>query len=367
MTLAAGYFDDIEFAIRSIGGSEGRRVSVNEYPGLDSVTVDDMGKAPSTYTLGIVFTGSDWYERYTAFMRRAGQAGPGELIHPEGWSRQVVIQGDVSHELIASGEATATVTFVAVDDSLSLIEREIPDETVVQAADDIEQVAQTSFVESIRGAIDKLETAMPDKLAAEVLAATRELESAMAAVGAAPAKIAQAWVDYTRAITDPTTLLSVAQHYRALYADTVIDTLGPASAARTQANAKAQAKMVATLATAQAAKLAISGTYADMTQAEGQIRTVSEACDGCIGVLDMTPQEATLMLDLQASMIAYLQHVIVRLPRTTTYQNDYVISAFEIAQELYQDGERADEIVARNAIEHPGFIEKDSMLSVLRV
>ena len=132
MTLAAGYFDDIEFAIRSIGGSEGRRVSVNEYPGLDSVTVDDMGKAPSTYTLGIVFTGSDWYERYTAFMRRAGQAGPGELIHPEGWSRQVVIQGDVSHELIASGEATATVTFVAVDDSLSLIEREIPDETVVQ-------------------------------------------------------------------------------------------------------------------------------------------------------------------------------------------------------------------------------------------
>ncbi len=367
MTLAAGYFDDIEFAIRSIGGSEGRRVSVNEYPGLDSVTVDDMGKAPSTYTLGIVFTGSDWYERYTAFMRRAGQAGPGELIHPEGWSRQVVIQGDVSHELIASGEATATVTFVAVDDSLSLIEREIPDETVAQAVDDIEQVAKTSFVESIRGAIDKLETAMPDKLAAEVLAATRELESAMAAAGAAPAKIAQAWVDYTRAITDPTTLLSVAQHYRALYADIVIDTLGPASAARTQANAKAQAKMVATLATAQAARLAISGTYADMAQAEGQIWAVSDACDGCIGVLDMAPQEATLMLDLQASMIAYLQHVIVRLPRTTTYQNDYVISAFEIAQELYQDGERADEIVARNAIEHPGFIEPGAALSVLRV
>jgi len=59
--------------------------------------------------------------------------------------------------------------------------------------------------------------------------------------------------------------------------------------------------------------------------------------------------------------------VIVRLPRVTTYQNDYVISAFEIAQELYQDGERADEIVARNAIEHPGFIEPGAALSVLRV
>ena len=93
MTLAAGYFDDIEFAVRSISGSEGRRVSINEYPGLDSITVDDMGKAPSTYTLGIVFTGSDWYERYMAFMRRASQAGPGELIHPEGWVDRSLSKG----------------------------------------------------------------------------------------------------------------------------------------------------------------------------------------------------------------------------------------------------------------------------------
>ena len=88
--LRTASFRGLKFAVRSIGGSMGRRVDVHEYPGLDQVTSDDLGRARRVIRLEAVITGDDWQERADALLWELEQPGPGELVHPEGNRVQVV-------------------------------------------------------------------------------------------------------------------------------------------------------------------------------------------------------------------------------------------------------------------------------------
>ncbi|MBH2032387.1 MAG: DNA circularization N-terminal domain-containing protein [Pseudomonadales bacterium] len=82
--------------------------------------------------------------------------------------------------------------------------------------------------------------------------------------------------------------------------------------------------------------------------------------------LDAAPERYSALAKLTATLVADLNRQATSLAPLAQYQPQITQPALLIAHRLYGDARRADEIVARNRISHPGFVQGGQVLEVLK-
>lgn len=104
----------------------------------------------------------------------------------------------------------------------------------------------------------------------------------------------------------------------------------------------------------------------DTAQAAATLRdTLTDAIDTvCLTADDPTYQQ---WRDLRAAIVADLSTRAATLPSLVTFVPTRTLPALVIAYRLYGDATRAEEIVARNDLEYPGFVAGGQPLEVLSV
>jgi len=369
--LSGGSFDGITFSqIAPVGGEIGRRIIVNEFPGLDRITIDDMGANAEVVVFNVVFTGKDWRERYRAMLDRLRRGGPGELEHPEGWRRQAVVRGVTSYQLESVGKVTMTLAFVFVDDQKSLSSQPVTEEATQTAADKTRTKAVRDYEEVHTSAVQKITDTilrgLPSAGSAVVLSAARKLGNDLARLAVSPVVITRAWLNFFEAITDTTALQQIANHYIELYADLERLGLGFApSAAELTAAAREQAKLAALCAVTSASEAVTAENYSDILSATRNYYAITALCDRAAAKLDLDAEGLEIIQDLKVALIRQLNMLVLRLPESRIITTSYTVPALVLAYDLYADAQRASEIVRRNGIAHPGWISAGSELDVL--
>lgn len=377
--LKEASFRGIPFAARGIGGNAGRRVVVHEYPGRDDVTTDDLGRAMRIYRLEAVVTGADWQTRYRDLLTACEEPGIGELVHPEGFRKRVVPFEPAEYTVSSVGEVILSLTFVEVADAPVLTAEPDPISAVIAAASslfagakaDLERAWDTAAgaVGVVTDALDTvtgiIRTGMPGTGQANALAALRDIEGSVRDLAMAPADLADAWAGFFDAVADPTTLKVISDRYAAGTAVSVGFDLLPTPYTRAAAlNTHALDRFLWIGALGSLAGTVAGTIFRAFDDANEAVRDLSgrtvaaEAFAGSSAVV-------IGLADLRGALVSGVLVVAQELPRLRNYTPGRVASAAEVAQRLYRDGTRADEIAARNGIQHPGFIPANYDLRVL--
>jgi prophage DNA circulation protein len=82
------------------------------------------------------------------------------------------------------------------------------------------------------------------------------------------------------------------------------------------------------------------------------------AADGSDDVTDA-------LIGLHAAVVRDLNTRAAKLPRTRSFTPSATVPALVLAQRLYGDATRADDIAARNFVRHPGFVPGGVELEVI--
>ncbi|MBX9755076.1 MAG: hypothetical protein K2X80_10005, partial [Pseudomonadaceae bacterium] len=82
--------------------------------------------------------------------------------------------------------------------------------------------------------------------------------------------------------------------------------------------------------------------------------------------LQATPARYSALAKLTTALVTDLNRQSTSLAPLAKYQPQITQPALLIAHRLYGDARRADEIVARNRISHPGFVPGGQVLEVLK-
>ena len=82
---------------------------------------------------------------------------------------------------------------------------------------------------------------------------------------------------------------------------------------------------------------------------------------------DVEPSSEVMqsLRDLREIVIEYMQNIAMELPRTRSLILNGSLPSLVVAYDLYEDVNRADEIVKKNKIAFPGFIPAGKELKVL--
>jgi prophage DNA circulation protein len=80
--LSVASWRGLPFGVDSTQDSAGRRVAVHTYPYRPDVWAEDMGQAPSSFSLSGFVVGDDCYAQAMAIRNASMQAGSGTLVHP---------------------------------------------------------------------------------------------------------------------------------------------------------------------------------------------------------------------------------------------------------------------------------------------
>lgn len=140
---------------------------------------------------------------------------------------------------------------------------------------------------------------------------------------------------------------------------------GTANGVREAANRKAITNAVKAIAVAEAARLTTSLTFESYAQASATREAFVAAFDAMLA--DLSDEVVDAVLLLQANLVTHLDAVASALPDLRTYTTPRMISAAEVAHDIYGDASRADEVADRNGVGNPNFIAAGTVLELLSV
>ena len=142
-----------------------------------------------------------------------------------------------------------------------------------------------------------------------------------------------------------------------------------ATSARRVANAAAMEEFTRTQVIATQARIltdAIEAKEVSTAQdARDQADVVLEEIDHELEAYDPPAQMAAALIALRVAIVRDVAQQADRLQQRATYTTQAILPALLIAQRVYQDGSRADELVTRNQVRNPLFVPAGD-LEVLR-
>jgi len=392
--LRPSSFRGIPFLIGDDDANCGRRIVTHEFPGRDDPYHEDLGLMPFGFSLQAFVIGSGYVARATALEAAFLQKGPGTLIHPHYGEVQVVVK-DMrrQHSPGALGEVAFSVTFerytgtggitvlgdtgrklsfaagsmfdLAGGDFLNSLATGLLPAFVAQ--DGLSRITDfLSFARSIfrfgglgdlfdMPGFTRLDQGTGDEIVTlfQGIAAKARPE-AMPIVGASSGTVST--------VAEPVSLVRALVTLANKDVDSTINPNSPSRAAMVN-NAAAISTLFKTSA------LAAAGTAARYAEYESR--------EQALGVRDLMADSLASLRDRQlvegnipgwrattSVMVAVSEDIserIGRLPRTVRVKSNAVRPSLAVANRLYGDDaaaifSRADDIVKRNRIAHPGFV-----------
>ncbi len=422
-----GAFRGVPFHLKSSTRTGGRRTVLDEYPLRDVPSTQDMGRKARQFNLSMTVIGPDYMAQRDQLIEALEAWGPGTLMHPFYGELDVVVLGDYSVEESTEqgGLARITQNFAEAGEAPRPEGRELPGAAVNAAADQVQAEAVEEF-EAEWSVLDKAGFVAEEGLtmlgaaaetvgeaydyaegvAGEVVGAMQDATSWVMSAGGllngassfntlfnkvtgsfqqlilSPGNLAFSLMGMVRGITSGASPFGAFKALSSLFnfgsKAKPVRTSGYVTPARAQqaANQAAVIRLIERVAVAEAARLATSRpvdsqgqvlpglTYENRDQAVGVRDQVVAELDR--QQLEASPERYAALAKLTAAVVSDMNRSSAALLPLARYQPKATMPALLIAHQLYGDARRADEIVARNRIAHPGFVQGGQSLEVLK-
>lgn len=391
--LRAGSWRGATFHIDSAGQTGGRRAAVHEFAQRDDVVVEDLGLGPDQFRLECYVLGDDYMASRDRLIAACKVSGPGTLVHPYRGSLQVsCLNFDVDEDSQAGGVARFQIVFIASGavSQAAQVEDTAASATAAADAASAEGVAgfETGFsVEGLPGFV-------AEGAAGQIEALGERLQSGLSRLGGAQTALSNATRRVQSLRTDALTLVrqvpDLAGAVSGLMTSFRLLASTPRSALRElrgligfapsaepwadtparrvqAANGVEIGRLVTLAASAEAVKATAALTFESYDDAVAVRDDLAERLDAAAFDLadagDDAGYEALTVLRL--TMVRDVTQRGGSLARLYSYRPATTEPALVTAQRLYGDAARAEEIVDRNRVAHPGFIPAGAALEVL--
>lgn len=411
--LQPASFRGVPFRIVSVENSGGRRVQVHEYPGRDLAYPEDLGRKGRGFTIEAYIIGADYMAGRDALIDALEKAGPGALVHPYRGTLQVQVTEYRQRETDRDGGmATFSITLVAAGDNRAPSVQVDTAAQVIEQADVAREVAKADFID--RYSVDGLPAFVADETAKLVsgLAGNlngllppvpglssdvfSELASDAAALTSSPAGLVDRVLDAVRAVTDqvlpslggqlrPGGLEALLPRWQGQVSTyngiAVLDTLRPhrdllawaaglpsaptstATRRRQSDNQSAIAGLVSSAAVIESARLSSALAYGSHDEAVAVRDDLAERID--VVASSSTDDVYQALSEMRVAVVRDLTARGGSLARITRYEPVVSLPAVVIAHQVYGDASRAQDIVDRNRVRHPGFVAGGQSLEIL--
>lgn len=388
-------FRGVPFSVTDAEARIGRRMVLHEYPQRDDPYPEDLGRRARVFVVEAHVVGEDYLTRRDALMRAIEQDGPGELIHPRHGVLKVVVLDHVSVKESSreGGIARFSITFVQAGDNQfpsaaadTVAQLDATSQAVDTAASEafsrdfsvegpglLETTALGSFQKDLDASVRLARQVMSTADLAGWVANVSGVSGALASLLRTPAQLAQSLVSLqvqmVSAVYRPQQALA---EFRTLFASNPRPSRGTGLTGSTRAalhgnevaRSDLQRRLIIT-SSARALAIAISTDSLTADQAR-QLRDRQLALmDQEAEANDPPAPVARALSTLRAAVVRDVQQRAEMLREASTFTPMAVLPSVVLAHRIYQDAGRADELVARNAIRHPGFVPATA-LEVLR-
>lgn len=390
-----GKFRGAEFLIEGHDLSGGRRIALHEFPLRDVPYAEDMGRRARTWAIECFTLGDDSAAR-DALIEALEGAGPGTLIHPYLGTLHAVVQDfRVAESTGAARIARFSITFAEAG------ERIVPAATA-DTASALDGAATAASAAAMDGFTDQFDVggwasyvsdgalsdlsgfiAQAEGWARMVRMASSDASSLARRIGSFAARLGTL-------IGLPETLAGEIGGIIANlagYASTPMGAVSGLASARdyqrravyvrgsTPARAQIVTNAMATEALVRRAAV-IESARAVATMRFGvdgaPVSSVEAAAlrDALADQIDLEAEVAddatsTALVALRAALVRHINTKAAALPGLAQVTPKATLPALVLAHRIHGDASRADEIIARNRVRHPGFVPGGVALEVL--
>lgn len=382
-----GSFRGVPFKTQISETSGGRRGTLHEFPFRDVPYFQDLGRLAKSYIIDCLVIGADYMAQRDALIAALDQEGPGLLVHPYLGQIQVAApQYNLSESTAEGGMARFSISFVEAG-RVQAGESNVDSALASQAlADDIGQSAPSDFIDDY--APENLPSYVDDEMAGalgNLGAAASDAAALQSGVGDALDMYQNALADINDAITfvrSPVTLaenigrlirgvagMAVLPIHRVQTLISLFESpnrfeaiLGATPIRKRQRdNVTALSNLIEQITAAEAVRAISNISFASFEDAQNLRDTMAERLDdAALLAADRGDDRHSEALDaLRRAMVRDIAARSINLARLFYYTPSQTEPALVIANRIYGHDnvkERADEIIARNNIQHPAFI-----------
>lgn len=388
--LRPASFRGVAFEVLSAGGTFGRRTVLHEYPFRDLPYVEDLGRRARTMRIEAILLGDDYMARRDALIDAVEQAGSGKLVHPYYGELTVSLDdgGAQFDESTAQG-GMARVTFSVIESGEAKFPAaKVATQDVVQARADTASLAVVAgfgaglnvdglpafafdsalgMVDDALSVVENYAGKLPGIGSGSVLGLIGLLRPDLAVLLREPLSLArriQAVFASVRAAFDPPVASRVLSRLATFDSGAAHLPATTTTRQRETDNRAAIVELVRSSAVIERARVTTAIEFTDVGTATGIRESVVDQLDQ---VADTTANDALFqtLSALRAAVVRDIGERGASLARLVTITPAATVPALALAYDLHEDPSRDAEIVARNAIAHPGFLIAGVPLEVL--
>lgn len=383
----AGSFRGVVFRTTATEWRGGRRNVVNEFPQRDTGYTDDLGRRVRRFPVEAYVLGENYLAERDAVIEAFEAAGPGELIHPRWGVRQVALDGEASikETPMEGGIARITVTFVehgentfprAAGNTVSKVE------ATTNAADEASQAAfgkefsvagpsvlASQALKNMNGAVAGLLKTVKQVTSVDgvtsILLQAGTLSSNLASLIRSPVSLVMSLRSiFATLVQDVNRPLNAFYELQWLFTANTRSTATASSGstrARSLANDMAAADLQRRLSlTNQARMLAVAIADTSVVATSDQATALRNALTTQIDIeleeYDPPTEVADALVQVRAAVVRDVAARAEFMLQRSTFTPQTSIPALVLAHRIYQDAERADELVNRNDVRNPAFM-----------
>lgn len=379
--LQKGQFRGVPFLTQEHEAQGGRRLVQNEYPLRDEPYAEDLGRRAREFSIEMYVLGADYMAARDKLIEAFEKSGPGTLLHPYLGTRQVAVREYRLRESSRDGGmATFSVTFVeagrkAAPDAKADTAQGTKDKASTARAASLADFVDTFKVENLPGwSITELQDEVTRELGG-IVGVIGDVAGSIAAQIRAPFNMGAAIQGAIARVADlagaPSRALGVYSSLSSAGTDSPAIPQTTATRRQQAQDAAALQRLTRETAAIEAAETSATMEFESSDDALATRATVLVQLDACMEATDPVtgaPIDDEVFDSLRGLRTAVAQDLRERgakLPRIARVTQGATLPARVVAYRLYGDASRADEIVARNKIRHPGFVPGGKPLEVL--
>lgn len=385
--LREASFRGARFEVDDVEASGGRRVVLHEYPLRDTPYSEDLGRRAREFSVrGYIIQGRTYdYATARADLLKALEAyGPGELVHP--WHGEVSVVVDdyrLRESMERGGLLELDIRFREAGQLANPTASADTAQSVTTAATSVRQALKDSFLLTFAPALERLDSlagvldeavglamdylGLPKSLMAAGLARMQSLLATPAALFDALSGLFGDLLGNGNEGTAVTTASGTAARTssRAVIAASsdALERLLGGSAVITSPAGRVLRDMVAQVVVVEAAASTAHTDYTTADDALADRDAVVESLDTIEPVAGDSVFRC--LAELRRAVVTDLTIRGAELPRVRSVTLPGTVPALVAAYRIHADAGRADEIVSRNRIRHPGRVPGGTPLEVL--
>ena len=389
--LRPASFRGVEFYIDTSKKSLGRRAVQHEYPNRDEASSEDMGRIAEGFEIEGHVLGDDYFQAKALLEEAFNKRGPGELIHPYYGSKFVQCSVVDFQESTREGailvfsvkflESAETVFPKGINDKSAILSSSI-DTALVKSKEDFDNnfsiddlpgfavdtareaisTAQKTFDE-----VTKKYSDQADKIA-KLAFSTRNLAAEANDLLQAPSELSSRLLDSFSLMEDAISnfKLKTLAHEDFFFftgSTSTIDAVTPVRE-KEKKNADAFNNFMRRAASVKSAQTAVFSEYVTFEEA-------AEKRDSIIAVLEeqLKIDEGTevfqAIMDVKSQLTEALPDTDSDLPSAKEVTLSDTTPSLNLVYDLFEEPDNEQDIIDRNNVRHPGFIEPNKALEVV--